>query len=704
MNKYRILLVDDNVSIHEDFKQILSPRASFGDAEVQALESELFGAPEWESTLPYEFEINDAFQGEEALAMVESSVPEGRPYALVFMDVRMPPGMDGIQTIEQIWHNHPDIEMVICTAHSDYTWDEIMERFGNVDNLLFVKKPFDAVAIRQMAVSLIRKWERIHRSHSDKTVLESEVAARTAELAEMMKHLERLKEETKAVALSRSAFLADISSEIRTPLNGIMGITDLLLDTDLTDEQRGLVRAIQSSSDTLVVVANDADYLSRLGMDEKSSEKITFNVRTALETVAELCSIRSGPKGIVVLPIVDTSVPHTLTGDPEKLRDILLCLADNCLMRGRCTTIVVEGRRDFSQPATTERTGEVVVIFSVRRVGLINHEQTPADAMGNALLELAQKAVTKLGGGVVAANDMFAAEPFVFRLNLSDCPNSVNRPLAEPEKVRGTQVLVLGDNPISRKVLSLYINHWGGNSTEASTSDEAVEMLHTTFDTIRAHDMVLIDYDNADISAYISTAWTIRRHRNLHDVPLVCLTSCAQRGDANALMKQGYSAYLTKPIKQTNLHNAIALVKGHFKSRQTGSEPGIITKHLVDELFDERHRVLVVCWQLDEAIATAVQLHGVGLQCDALVLGQEPANCRYSDYELAVVCCGRAVDSALALRQSAHEQGSEIPILCVIDEASKAIAVTVQDFCSAVLYAPVNRDTVLGVLKDTFAF
>jgi CheY-like chemotaxis protein len=158
----RILLVDDNIAIHEDFKQILNINNKVKDIETIVLEQELFTDNESGNNFKTSniicYEIDDAYQGEEAIRMVDEAEEKKQPYSLIFMDVRMPPGMDGIQAIQKIWGRHPNVEIVICTAHSDYSWDEILVKFGSTDHLLFIQKPFNSVTIKQIALTMTTKW------------------------------------------------------------------------------------------------------------------------------------------------------------------------------------------------------------------------------------------------------------------------------------------------------------------------------------------------------------------------------------------------------------------------------------------------------------------------------------------------------------------------------------------------------------------
>ena len=157
-SSFRILIVDDNLSIHEDFRKILKPPAQSED--LQNMESVLFGS-EIQAPSPMTFfEIDCASQGKEALELVRQASASGRPYALAFVDVRMPPGWDGIETIKHLWEECPDLQVVLCTAYSDYSWHAIHTVLGRSDSLLILKKPFDNMEVLQLAHALTCKWEQ----------------------------------------------------------------------------------------------------------------------------------------------------------------------------------------------------------------------------------------------------------------------------------------------------------------------------------------------------------------------------------------------------------------------------------------------------------------------------------------------------------------------------------------------------------------
>ncbi|MGZ5021038.1 MAG: response regulator, partial [Chthoniobacterales bacterium] len=177
----RILIIDDNPSIHDDFRKILGPGDVRLAVELDADEAALFG-DESEVARSWNFQIDSAMQGQEGLEKVRAACAKNEPYAVAFVDVRMPPGWDGIETISRIWKEFPDLQIVICTAYSDYSWDEIAKSVGNTDHMLVLKKPFDNVEVLQMAHALSKKWQLTQIARRQMEELDALVAQRTTEL------------------------------------------------------------------------------------------------------------------------------------------------------------------------------------------------------------------------------------------------------------------------------------------------------------------------------------------------------------------------------------------------------------------------------------------------------------------------------------------------------------------------------------------
>ena len=184
----RILVIDDNPSIHADVRKILTA-PSHEDRVLAEAGNQLFGESKSSSACGLEFHIDSAFQGEDGILMVLEAARLRRPYAMAFIDVRMPPGINGVETLARIWHDQPDLQVVMCTAHSDYSWEEMIRKVGRTDNLVILKKPFDNIEVLQLAHTLTEKWWLSHQLRSRLSDLDRIVTLRTRELQEANEHL-----------------------------------------------------------------------------------------------------------------------------------------------------------------------------------------------------------------------------------------------------------------------------------------------------------------------------------------------------------------------------------------------------------------------------------------------------------------------------------------------------------------------------------
>lgn len=181
----RVLIIDDTPSMHEDYRKILSPEAT---QCLSSMESLLFGVAQ--PTPSTRYELDHAYQGQDGHALAEQALAEYRPYAMAFVDMRMPPGWNGLETIERLWRLDPDLQIALCTAFSDLAWDELSERLNLNDRLLVLKKPFDAIEIRQIANTLTAKWQAMQENKIRVKALEITIEHRASELLKLAHHLQ----------------------------------------------------------------------------------------------------------------------------------------------------------------------------------------------------------------------------------------------------------------------------------------------------------------------------------------------------------------------------------------------------------------------------------------------------------------------------------------------------------------------------------
>ncbi len=236
--EHRILVVDDNAAIHEDFNKILANGSSAVDPSLSDARAAFFGEAEVIDDSP-KYRLESAFQGQDALTMVKAAIEEGDPYAMAFVDVRMPPGWDGVQTIQELWKVAPDLECVICTAFSDYTWADMARTLGQSDKLLILKKPFDPVEARQFASTLTTKWQtRREQDQTTKALMtaESQAKAYAASLETVNQALRTSKASADKATEMRGEFIKRLSEQVTVDLTQLIDAAESLpnLDPHLT--------------------------------------------------------------------------------------------------------------------------------------------------------------------------------------------------------------------------------------------------------------------------------------------------------------------------------------------------------------------------------------------------------------------------------------------------------------------------------------
>jgi CheY-like chemotaxis protein len=264
---HRILVIDDSQSIHEDFRKILEPPKESGS--LDQARAALFGeTPSLPTQEHYTLEF--ATQGQEGCGMVHSAYGSGHPYAMAFVDMRMPPGWDGLETIENLWYVDPDLEIVICTAYSDHPWEDVSRRIGNTDKLLILMKPFNSIEVVQLAHSLTKKW---NLARSVKLQIEGFVSCVSQRMTELQEARDRLQNnlasriaatlkdqpqgDNATAFRQKEEFLAIMSHEILVPMNELVSKVNLLLDSPLNPEQQKHATTIQRCAQDLLALHND---------------------------------------------------------------------------------------------------------------------------------------------------------------------------------------------------------------------------------------------------------------------------------------------------------------------------------------------------------------------------------------------------------------------------------------------------------------
>ncbi|MBN2589080.1 MAG: response regulator [Sedimentisphaerales bacterium] len=300
-NVHRILVIDDNPNIHKDFLTILTEEQD--NTKLDELHAEVFGETNNKSVEKISYELDFASQGQEGYEKVKEALSQNRPYELAFVDMRMPPGWDGLKTIESIWEVDKNIQVVICTAYSDYSWGEITQRLGKSENLLILKKPFDCAEVSQLASALTEKWNLAKKASMKLEELEQLVQERAKELIEKNNQLkleiaEREQMELKLAEMIRKVesankelkeFASIVSHDLKAPLRGVKTLAQWImedcgdrLDTKATEQMNLLMNRV----DRIYSLIDGVLKYSKVGQD--SGEHIPLNLDTFIPEVINM--------------------------------------------------------------------------------------------------------------------------------------------------------------------------------------------------------------------------------------------------------------------------------------------------------------------------------------------------------------------------------------------------------------------------------
>jgi len=561
--------------------------------------------------------------------------------------------------------------------------------------------------------------ERLQRAKEETETINRELEATNKQLEEAIARANVMAMASEVANCTKSQFLANMSHEIRTPINGVIGFSNLLLDTELSQEQRDYAEAVRDSAEILLKLINDILEFSKLEAKKMALEQIPFDLRTTVEGVAELLSLRAREKGLDFEVRYGQDAPRRVVGDPGRIRQVLTNLAGNALKFTEKGFVFIDVGW---QPLVD---GQAVFRFAVEDSGIgISEEKlefifekfTQADASmtrrygGTGLgLAISKQIVEFMGGTIGVTSTLGRGSTFWFAipLGLGETPQSLSIPAASLEGVRA---LIVDRSEINRQTLLDLTSNWGMKSDAAATPEEALAALRDACASGRPYGMAIIDSGFQDDME--SVGRRIQSDPQLKDTVLIAIAAVGKRGDARRFSEAGFAVYLVRPIHTETLMEALAAAWG---SKLQGVAAPLITRHTLAEARASQaparvsgpegvHVLIAEDNLLNQKLALKM-MEKLGCRADLAGNGREALRMIERDrYDLVFMDCQMpdmdGYEASAIIRRREKESGGHLPIIAMTAHAmtgdrDKCIKAGMDDYISK----PIRREEILQAIS-----